>query len=132
LNTHRQIRTTAATAALLAVIGCATIEELAPPVGALTLREGETMGVNAENLERGRTIYITQCARCHSPEPVTGYTESQWRETLPRMSHEAMLTDRETADVRDYVMATLRAMGGSTGQVAASAAASTGDGARGP
>jgi mono/diheme cytochrome c family protein len=122
LNTHRQIRTTAATAALLAVIGCATIEELAPPVGALTLREGETMGVNAENLERGRTIYITQCARCHSPEPVTGYTESQWRETLPRMSHEAMLTDRETADVRDYVMAT----------VAASAAASTGDGARGP
>ncbi|MHC5007560.1 MAG: hypothetical protein ACYTGF_09415, partial [Planctomycetota bacterium] len=71
-------------AALLAVIGCATIEELAPPVGGLTMREGKTMGVSADNLERGRAIYITQCARCHSPEPVTRYTEAQWRETLPR------------------------------------------------
>ena len=99
-------------AALLAVIGCATIEELAPPVGGLTMREGKTMGVSADNLERGRAIYITQCARCHSPEPVTRYTEAQWRETLPRMSHESMLTDQEAADVRDYVMATLRATAG--------------------
>lgn len=70
------------------------------------------MGATADTLERGRSIYITQCARCHSPEPVTGYTEAQWRETLPRMSHEAMLTDQQTVDVRDYVMATLRAMAG--------------------
>jgi mono/diheme cytochrome c family protein len=112
LNTHRQIRTTATIGALLAVIGCATMEELAPPVGALTLRQAETMGVTADGLERGRSIYITECARCHSPEPVTRYTETQWRETLPRMSHQTMLTDQETADVRDYVMATLRAMGG--------------------
>jgi mono/diheme cytochrome c family protein len=110
LNTHRQTRTAAAIAALLAVISCATIEELAPPVGALALREGESMGIPAENLERGRTIYITQCARCHSPEPVAGFTEARWRETIPRMSHEAMLTQQQTADVRDYVLVTLRAM----------------------
>jgi mono/diheme cytochrome c family protein len=97
------------------VIGCAAIDELAPPVGALALREGEAMGMTAENLERGRTIYITRCARCHSPEPVTGYTEAQWRETLPRMSHEAMLTSQEATDVRDYVMATLRAVADAAG-----------------
>jgi mono/diheme cytochrome c family protein len=119
LNTHRQTRTAAAVAALLTAIGCATIDELAPPVGVLTLSQGESMGVPAENLERGRLIYITQCARCHSPEPVTGYTEAQWRETLPRMSHEAVLTSQETADVRDYVLVTLRALAGGAAGVQA-------------
>ena len=119
-------------AALVTVIGCATINELAPPVGEPTLREGETMGVPAANLERGRTIYITKCAQCHSPEPVTGYSEGQWRETLPRMSHEAMLTAQETSDVRNYVMVTLRAMAGSTGEADAPEPAPAGDGTRGP
>jgi mono/diheme cytochrome c family protein len=97
------------------VIGCATIDELAPPVSALALREGEAMGVTAENLERGRTIYITNCARCHSPEPVAAYSEAQWRETLPRMSHESMLTAQEASDVRNYVMVTLRSMAAAAG-----------------
>jgi mono/diheme cytochrome c family protein len=132
LTTHRRIRTTATLATLLVVIGCATIDQLAPPVGALALREGETMGVNAQNLEQGRAIYITKCARCHSPEPVAGYTEAQWRETLPRMSHEAMLTAQETSDVRNYVMVTLRAMAGSTGEAAAPDPAPAGDDTRGP
>jgi mono/diheme cytochrome c family protein len=112
------------------VIGCAAIEELAPPVGALALLEGEVMGVPAENLERGRTIYITRCARCHSPEPVAAYSEAQWRETLPRMSHQSMLTPQETADVRDYVMVTLRAMAGSPGEAAAPEPAPAGDAGR--
>ncbi len=73
------------------------------------------MGVPVENLERGRTIYITKCARCHSPEPVAAYSEAKWRETLPRMSGQSMLTPQETADVRDYVLLTLRVMNSSTG-----------------
>ena len=132
MTTHRRIRTAGALAALVTVIGCATINELAPPVGELTLREGQTMGVLPANLERGRTIYITKCVQCHTPEPVTGYSEPQWRKTLPRMSHEAMLTAQETSDVRDYVMVTLRAMAGSTGEPTAPEPAPAGDGTRGP
>ena len=132
MTTHRRFRAAVTLATLLVVIGCATIEELAPPVGALALREGEAMGVPAENLERGRTIYITNCARCHSPEPITGYSEAQWRETLPRMSHEAMLTAQETDDVRDYVMVTLRAMANSTWEQTAPESAPAGDGTREP
>jgi len=132
LTTHPRTRAAAALAALVAVIGCATINELAPPVGEPTLREGETIGVPAANLERGRTIYITRCVQCHTPEPVTGYSEAQWRETLPRMSLDALLTPQETADVRDYVMATLLAMAGSTGETTAPEPAPAGDGTRGP
>jgi mono/diheme cytochrome c family protein len=110
LKTRLTILTTGTFAALMAFIGCQTLDQLAPPVGELALREASSSNVPAESLERGRTIYISQCARCHTPEPVTRYSEAQWRETLPRMSMEAMLTAQETADVRDYVMVTLRAM----------------------
>jgi mono/diheme cytochrome c family protein len=132
LTTHRRIRTAATLATLLIVIGCAAIDQLAPPVGALALREGEAMGVTAQNLERGRTIYITNCARCHSPEPIASYSEAQWRETLPRMSHEAMLTAQETSDVRNYVMVTLRSAAGSTEKASPPEPAPAGDGTRGP
>ncbi len=131
MTTPRNIRAAGTVAALLAVIGCATIDELAPPVGALALREGETMGVPAANLERGRTIYITRCARCHSPEPVAAYSEAKWRETLPRMSGQSMLTPQETADVRDYVLVTLRVMNSSTGGPAAPEPVPAGDRTRG-
>jgi len=98
------------TAVLLAIVGCAGISELAPPVGERALREAATLDISAGRLERGRAIYITTCTRCHSPEPVAGYTLAEWRQTLPRMSERSKLTAQETADLRDYVMITLRAM----------------------
>ncbi len=108
---HRvTIPTAVPLAALLAIIGCAGMSELAPPVGERALREAATLDISAGRLERGRAIYITTCTRCHSPEPVAGYTLAEWRQTLPRMSERSKLTAQETADLRDYVMITLRAM----------------------
>ncbi len=98
------------TALLLAIVGCAGISELAPPVGERALREAALLDISAGRLERGRAIYITTCTRCHSPEPVAGYSLLQWRQTLPRMSKRSKLTARQTADLRDYVTITLRAM----------------------
>ena len=67
------------------------------------------MGVVAEDLRNGRRIYITDCARCHRPEAVTRYTEAQWSKTLPWMSGEALLSPEDAADVKAYVLVTLRA-----------------------
>ena len=67
------------------------------------------MGVVGADLRHGRTIYVTDCARCHRPEPVTRYTEAQWLKTLPWMSGEASLSPREAADLKAYVLVTLRA-----------------------
>ncbi len=68
------------------------------------------LDISAGRLERGRTIYITTCTRCHSPEPIAGYTLAEWRQTLPRMSEKSKLSAQEAADLRDYVTITLRAM----------------------
>ena len=97
-------------AVLLALVGCAGINELAPPVGERALQEAAMLDISAGRIERGRAIYVTTCARCHSPEPVAGYSLAEWRKTLPRMSEKAKLTAEESADVLDYVTITLRAM----------------------
>lgn len=97
-------------ALLSMVIACATIEQLAPPVGEQARRQAAILGVPAEDLEHGRLIYVTKCAQCHSPEPVFGYTERQWKNILPRMAKEAACTAEEAASVEAYVMITLRAI----------------------
>ncbi len=97
-------------ALLSLVIGCATIEQLAPPVGEQARRQAAILGVPAGDLEHGRLIYLTKCARCHSPEPVVGYTKRRWKDILPRMAQEAACTAEEAASVEAYVMMTLRAI----------------------
>ena len=91
------------------VVGCATIDQLAPPVDEVMLRTAELDDQSLALLRGGRDLYITVCARCHSPEAVTGYTRGQWSSILPRMAEEARLSARERLAVTEYVMAVLKA-----------------------
>ncbi len=109
MNTKTHILRLPTLVFLVWVIGCAGIEQLAPPVGEPALLEAVAMGVVAEDVRNGRMIYVTNCARCHRPEAVTRYTEVQWRKTLPWMSGEAMLSPEDAAAVKAYVLVTLRA-----------------------
>ena len=81
-------------APLILLTSCATvaIETKVPPVPT-----GETL------LTQGRRVYLTSCARCHDPEPVTGYSRSQWNRILPEMIAEAKLSSRDAAAVTAYV-----------------------------
>jgi len=97
-------------AIMLAALGsCATLEELAPPVDEHLLRVGGIDPFASSQVQRGRELYITDCARCHSPEPVIRYSAQQWREILPRMAKETSLGDEDRAAIEAYVMAVLRA-----------------------
>lgn len=108
MNTKTHILTTATIAILILVIGCAGIEQLAPPVGEPALQEAVAMGLVADDVRNGRTIYIDNCARCHRPEAVTRYTETQWQKILPWMSDQALLSPEDAAAVKAYVLVTLR------------------------
>ena len=52
---------------------------------------------------RGRRIYLTTCARCHAPEPVSHYSAAEWREILPRMIKDSKLSSADAAAVTSYV-----------------------------
>lgn len=81
---------------------CVSLEELAPRVETLAAEPGR-----AAQLDRGREIYVTKCAKCHSPEPVLKYSAAHWREIIVEMSEETKLDAAETEALRAYVFAVL-------------------------
>ena len=87
-----------------ALAGCVSLEKAAPPVALLGVTDSRgTSGA----LERGRLIYITRCAKCHSVEPVTKYSRREWDEILPEMAAKTKLNASDDAAVRSYVLAVL-------------------------
>ena len=81
-----------------------TVETAAPRVETF---EVQPSGANRAQLEQGRTIYITKCAKCHSPEPVKRYSGTRWDGILKEMIEETKLDPSESAAVRAYVFAVL-------------------------
>ncbi len=90
--------------ATLLIAGCVSLEQAAPPVAMLGLPE---FGTQLASLQKGRVIYITRCAKCHSVEPVKKYTRSDWDNILPKMAVKTKLTTADDALVRAYVLAVL-------------------------
>jgi mono/diheme cytochrome c family protein len=84
--------------------GCVSLEMAAPPVN--TLATGAS-GQRRMLLEQGRNIYITKCAKCHSPEPVRNYSAARWTTIIPDMARETKLSSPETQAVTSYVLAVL-------------------------
>ena len=94
---------------LLALAGCMTVEQMAPFVGpafSTPTISGEPLAV----LERGRELYVTDCTRCHSPEPVNRYTVTHWNDIIRRMAPESKLNESDTSALRAYVLAAHRVM----------------------
>lgn len=88
----------------LIVAGCRTIEDMAPPVGPTMADLGMRAGHPMDSLQRGRGIYLDQCIKCHTVEPVDGYTLRDWDRILPDMAKETKLDPAQTADLRAYVL----------------------------
>jgi len=61
--------------------------------------------VSANDLERGRQIYVRRCATCHAIDPVNKYSATRWREIIDDMSAKAKLTSEEEVGVLAYVIA---------------------------
>ena len=95
--------------ACLVVVGCATIDDLAPPVDATVLQLAAAHEIDADRLSQGRALYITACARCHRPAPVVRYAPQRWREILPRMFARTRLGPDEAEAVEAYLRLTIQA-----------------------
>lgn len=93
---------------LLTISGCETVEKLAPTVDSLVLNSHEMTGSSSlQTLQRGRILYITKCANCHSPERVTRYSYDHWERIIPDMAERTKLNQQETNDLRSYINAVL-------------------------
>lgn len=95
----------------LFIFSCETIEELAPPVNEAAVNLALSSDIDPTLAARGRTIYITSCVRCHSPEPVAGYDLVYWQtEILPKMAKRSKLSETDTQALEAYIKLMLQAV----------------------
>ena len=105
-STRRRVRLlfVGCVAIAFSIGGCLTIEQMAPPVGP----EFSTMGMNGVTravLERGREVYLSDCTRCHSVEPIDRYSVDRWRAIIERMGPESKLDESRAAALEAYILA---------------------------
>lgn len=84
--------------------GCLTIEQMAPPVGPEFSSIG-TNGATRAVLEGGREVYLSDCTRCHSIEPINRYSIDRWRAIIERMGPQSKLDVSRTAALQAYILA---------------------------
>jgi mono/diheme cytochrome c family protein len=97
-------------AAVLA--GCAAAPSVAPPVDGPVALAATSLGGSPEAAARGRDLYTTRCARCHTAPRPDSETADAWERILPRMASKARLDSAQAADVRLYVRSALAAKAG--------------------
>lgn len=88
------------------VPGCMTVEQMAPPVDESYSSLAVRRGLAVDTLEAGRSIYLADCSRCHSVEPIARYSKKRWRRILRRMCKESKLDVAQSEAVTAYVLAT--------------------------
>lgn len=94
---------TVCVAAILA--GCLSVEQMAPPVGVEFASAGMRNGITMAHLETGREVYLMDCSRCHSIEPIDRYSLGRWRDIIVRMGPKSKLDVPRTEALRAYVLA---------------------------
>ena len=97
----------ACTIGALAVVfsGCMTIEEMAPTVGPEFAQRDVSNGSSLIVLQEGRKVYLSNCSRCHSIEPISRYSRDRWRSIVVRMAPESRLDAASTEALEAYVLA---------------------------
>lgn len=88
----------------LGISGCMTLEQMAPPVDDPLAQVAVQRGMDAAAARRGREIYITDCAKCHTVEPIGRYSQDEWAKILPEMAEESKLSASQLNDLRAYVV----------------------------
>lgn len=101
---HMRLLFVVGTFITLTLTSCQTIEQMAPPVGPEFSRTGTNV-VSLAALKRGREVYLSDCTRCHSVEPINRYSKDRWRTILERMGPQSKLDESRTDALEAYVFA---------------------------
>ncbi|MBK7215171.1 MAG: hypothetical protein IPH88_18160 [Bacteroidales bacterium] len=62
-----------------------------------------TSTASLDELQQGRTLYISNCASCHSLYLPESYSAARWRSILPTMTPRTSLSSTQVALVTKYL-----------------------------
>ena len=83
----------------------ATIVSIAACDSALYIPKKENVAANSniENLQKGRQIYISKCASCHTLRIPEKHTKAEWPALIEKMQPKAKITDEEKQLILGYL-----------------------------
>ena len=90
---------------LLTLISIASCTTLVPRPNAAHLHWAESHwpGMQAEDLNRGRKLFITRCAGCHTLPAPDGFGPEEWPKRVKEMVDKAELSEKEGEDIERYL-----------------------------
>ena len=103
-------------AALIGGCVAADPERTAPRVTAAVVDAALARGFAAEDLGRGRTIYVERCGECHTLQSPAERGEEEWREIMPRMVRLTRLGADDARRVNAYVFSMVHAGAAGVGE----------------
>jgi cytochrome c5 len=74
------------------------------PDAAMALRSGEKY----ETLQRGHSVYLAHCGRCHEPILPDDVSKADWHVVVPGMSWNAGISADDEAALTAYILAAKR------------------------
>lgn len=99
-------------AAGFALAGCASVDNVAPPVTPALLAHAS--GASANILQEGREIFFGVCTTCHAPDPIGSLTLADWRSAVADMADRSRLSPSRKAALLSYITAAKAAAPSST------------------
>lgn len=92
-------------APFLLLAACASAVKTAPvPDAAMATRSG----VKEEALQRGHTVYLSQCGRCHEHIMPADVTRADWHVVVPGMAWNAGISAADEKALTAYILAAKR------------------------
>lgn len=77
------------------------------PLSALAIESAQAKwpGTSAEELERGRQLFLEHCSSCHSYPDRAAYTEAEWPGIARRMGDKVDLKEAESELLLRFILA---------------------------
>lgn len=77
------------------------------PLSAIAIESAQAKwpGTSADELERGRQLFLTYCNTCHSYPDRAAYTEAEWPGIARRMGGKVDLTEAEKEALVRFILA---------------------------
>lgn len=68
-----------------------------------TIASSSSIDTSAESVSKGKTVFDSNCGKCHGLPEATDHTAEQWNKIIARMAPKAKLNPEETNWVLAYV-----------------------------
>jgi len=85
------------------LIGCGSIESIAPSVDKLFLEKAGLTEEEGKPLLKGRSVYLGRCSSCHSLTAVDDFFEDDFRFEFPPMYKKAKLNAQQRQHLEAYL-----------------------------